>query len=390
VTIPAGVAHLPAVRGGDARVLAPTRSEANAYAEEALGWLPNSDTTSEPALEFHDQGLVSAASRAASGTATTPGKPLARIIWADDNADMREYVRRLLAATYDVVAVADGLAALTAAQSAPPDLVLSDIMMPGLDGLGLLRELRADARTRTVPIILLSARAGQESTVQGLEAGADDYLTKPFSAAELLARVRTHLELANMRRKWVEELERANHELEAFSYSVSHDLRAPLRAIDGFSKAVLDEYGEKLDENARLCLQKVRTGAAKMSLLINDLLDLSRVGRYVVRIEPVNLTGLAREAESGLRQREPERSIAVEIEDGLSAHGDVRLLTMVLVNLLENAWKYTAKQPKPKIVVGHEQQGDEAVFFVRDNGVGFDMAYIDKLFLTVPPASPGL
>ena len=275
---------------------------------------------------------------------------------------MREYVRRLLAGTYDVVAVGDGAAALAAARSAPPDLVLSDFMMAGLDGLGLLRELRADPATHTIPVILLFARAGEESTVKGLDAGADDYLAKPFAAVELLARVRTHVELAHLRRDWARELERANHELEAFSYSVSHDLRAPLRAIDGFSKVVLDEYGDQLDEHARHCLQRVRTGAGKMSLLINDLLDLSQVGRLPLRMERVSLTVLFQKVESDLRQRQPLRTIAIEIADELFTHGDVRLLTIVCVHLLENAWKYTAKQPEARIVVGQEKYGDEVYF----------------------------
>jgi signal transduction histidine kinase len=372
VTVRAGVAHLPPERLGAKRTLTPTATVVAAYVEEALQWLPSAAASPLPGLTL--------ASAAPQQELKTPGKRTPRILWCDDNADMREYVRRLLAEHYEVLAVADGFAALAAAQNAPPDLVLTDIMMPGLDGLGLLRELRTDPRTRTIPVILLSARAGGESTVEGLEAGADDYLTKPFSAPELLARVRTHLDLAHLRHNWAKELERANQELESFSYSVSHDLRAPLRAIDGFSKVVLDEYGEKLDEHARQCLRRVRTGAEKMSLLINDLLNLSRVSRSTLRIEPVNLTSLARSVEFDLRQRDPARKIEIDIADGLSVRGDRRLLSIACLNLLENAWKYTANRPEARVVFGQENQAGEEVFFVRDNGAGFDMAYTDKLF----------
>jgi DNA-binding response OmpR family regulator len=137
-----------------------------------------------------------------------PQLPKARVLLADDNADMRRYVARLLSDIYEVVAVADGQEALDAVRAAPPDLVLSDVMMPRLDGFGLVRALRADERTRTLPIILLSARAGEEAAVESLGTGADDYLVKPFSARELLARVRTHVELARERRAWESELER--------------------------------------------------------------------------------------------------------------------------------------------------------------------------------------
>ena len=229
-------------------------------------------------------------------------------------------------------------------------------------------------------MILLSARAGEESAVEGLDAGADDYLTKPFSAQELLARVRTHLELAHVRREWALELEQANKELEAFSYSVSHDLRAPLRAIDGFSKALLDEYAGKLDKQACHYLQRVRTGIQKMSGLIDDLLNLSRVSRVLLRKESINLTAVAHVVVAEFENKEPSRQVAIEIADGLTGHGDARLITIVLENLLGNAWKYTAKQSEARIVVGQENKDDEVVFYVRDNGAGFDMAYADKLF----------
>jgi light-regulated signal transduction histidine kinase (bacteriophytochrome) len=176
------------------------------------------------------------------------------------------------------------------------------------------------------------------------------------------------------------QLDTANKELEAFSYSVSHDLRAPLRAIDGFSQAILDEYSETLDKQACQYLGRVRTGIRKMSGLIDDLLNLSRMSRTVLRRESIDLTVLARGVVGELQDGEPSRKVAIEIADGLTAHGDAQLTTIVLVNLLGNAWKYTAKRPEAQIAFGSENQGTEVVFYVRDNGAGFDMAYADKLF----------
>jgi light-regulated signal transduction histidine kinase (bacteriophytochrome) len=258
-------------------------------------------------------------------------------------------------------------------------------MMPGLDGFGLLRALRADARTRTLPVILLSARAGEEAAIEGLDAGADDYLAKPFSAQELMARVRTHLELARVRREWANELEQANSELEAFSYSVSHDLRAPLRTIDGFSTLLLEEYADGLDQQARNYIRRIRTGIKKMSGLIDDLLNLSRVSRAPLRKEMIDLTELAHGVVTDLRNRDlqnrdPARKVAIDIADGLSACGDAPLVTIVLENLLGNAWKYSAKQAAAHIAFGHETREKEAVFYIRDNGAGFDMAHAGKLF----------
>jgi light-regulated signal transduction histidine kinase (bacteriophytochrome) len=176
------------------------------------------------------------------------------------------------------------------------------------------------------------------------------------------------------------ELATVNRELEAFSYSVSHDLRAPLRAIDGFSKALLDEYGEKLDPQACQYLDRVRTGSQKMSGLIDDLIDLSRINRITLRKEPISLTELGRGVIADLQDRDPLRKVTIEIADGLSACGDARLITIVLVNLLGNAWKYSAKCPEAHIAFGQRSEGNETAFYVRDNGAGFNMAYADKLF----------
>ena len=194
VSVPLGFAHLPADRIGAARSLASTAVGASAFVEEALGWLPDGEPASFDAAPAVGAETVQPAPSGADGAP-------ARILWADDNADMREYVRRILSGRYAVEAVADGAAALAAARANPPDLVLADVMMPGLDGFGLLRALRVDPRLRAIPVVLLSARAGEESRVEGLEAGAADYLVKPFSARELLARVEAQLAMESLRRE---------------------------------------------------------------------------------------------------------------------------------------------------------------------------------------------
>jgi PAS domain S-box-containing protein len=204
VSIPTGTAHLPPDRIQAARLLPSTGIQAGAFVEEALRWLPGEAETNDLTVETDLPH--------APGALASPEDP-AIVLLADDNADMRDYVRRLLGGHYLVEAVPDGLAALEAARRRRPDLVLTDIMMPRLDGFGLLKALKADARLRDVPVILLSARAGEEASVEGLEAGADDYLVKPFNAREMLARVRGNLDLARERRRTREALQRLNEAL---------------------------------------------------------------------------------------------------------------------------------------------------------------------------------
>jgi signal transduction histidine kinase len=303
-----------------------------------------------------------------------------RILLAEDNPDMREYIVRLLASRWTIDAVADGQAALDAVREDPPDLVLSDVMMPRLNGVGLLRALRKDPKTSTIPLILLSARAGEEAVISGLDTGADDYLVKPFSAPELLSRVRTHLELARARRAWSREIERVNNELEAFSYSVSHDLRAPLRTIDGFSQALLRTSGSRVDHQGRHYLERIRAATTRMSALIEGLLGLSRISRTPLRREPVDLSELAVEVAEELQRRDPARVVTFDVASGLNATGDRQLIRVVLDNLIGNAWKFTSKRPEARIWVGSETTPGGVAFFVRDNGAGFDMAYAQRLF----------
>jgi len=225
VTLPLGTARLPPERIQAARTQASTALGAAPYVEEALRWLPAAADTPDPQV-IADVSTFDAARLAASNGAA----PRARVLLADDNADLRDYLTRLLTVQYEAQAVANGAQALAAARAEPPDLILSDVMMPELDGLGLLRALRADPRTSAIPVVLLSARSGEESTVEGLQAGADDYLAKPFSARELLARVRTHIELARLRARFLIQERAAGGEAEAARQRL-HDLFMQAPAI---------------------------------------------------------------------------------------------------------------------------------------------------------------
>jgi signal transduction histidine kinase len=176
------------------------------------------------------------------------------------------------------------------------------------------------------------------------------------------------------------ELLAANTELDAFSYSVSHDLRAPLRSIDGFSQVLLEDYATQLDQAGRDSLQRVRAASQRMGTLIDDLLKLARVTRSDMRTEVVDLSRIAGDIAAELHRSTPERQVEFTIAQGLEARGDTRLLRVAVENLLRNSWKYTAKQPQPRIEFGSVEGNGERVFLVRDNGAGFDMQYADKLF----------
>jgi signal transduction histidine kinase len=304
VSIPKGFAHLPA----DAISHTPSdpriARDAVAHATEMAAWV----AAHQPVL-----GVPGEAS-------TGSGQPetRARVLVVDDNPDLREYVTSLLTPTYRVVTAADGVEALEAIRADQPDIILSDVMMPRLDGFGLVRELRADPRTSSIPIILLSARAGEESAIQGLDAGSDDYLVKPFSARELLARVRTHVNLLRLRRAWTAELERTNRslealngELEAFSYSVSHDLRAPLRHVIGFAELLEEHARDAVDERGRKYLQTITNAAHRMARLIDDLLAFSRLGRRQLAKSCVDLNALVHEVRAQVMEHEAATGRAV-------------------------------------------------------------------------------
>jgi two-component system, NtrC family, sensor kinase len=334
-----------------------------------------------------------------------------RILAVDDSPTyLQTLAEALRSEGYDLVLGRSGEEALDLLSVQVVDCILLDLQMPGLGGQETCRRIKAAPMMRDVPLILLAALESREAMVQGLGAGADDYIPKSSDFDVLKARVRAQIrrkqfedenrrireellqkeieagvarankEISETRAALVEELERKNKELEAFSYSVSHDLRAPLRGIDGFSLALLEDHAEQLDDKGQDFLRRIRAGAQRMGELIDDMLALSRIGRADLIRAEIDLSRLARLVADELRAREPGRAVAVDIQEGLIASVDRSLFRIVFDNLIGNAWKFTSKVEHPRIAFGADDRGPRRTYFVRDNGAGFDMTYIERLF----------
>ncbi|MFI5361023.1 MAG: PAS domain S-box protein [Elusimicrobiota bacterium] len=235
---------------------------------------------------------------------------------------------------------------------------------------GGIRDLEVSLQTRSgraVPALFsASVLKDREGRVRGYIGVAKD-ITERKRSEEALVAAKTAAELSNK-------------ELEAFSYSVAHDLRAPLRAVDGFSQVVLEKYSDRLDDQGRDYLRRVRAGSRRMGDLIDDLLNLSRITRGALRVENVDMTLLARQIAAELRKSQPERRPEFVIAEGVTAEGDANLLRVAMVNLLTNSWKYTSKHAAARIEFGTLPLAGRKVYFVRDDGAGFDMAFSKKLF----------
>ena len=215
-------------------------------------------------------------------------------------------------------------------------------------------------------LLSLSMRHDEQGNVTGMIGYSIDISARKTAEQEVL--------------RHKQALEAANKELESFSYSVSHDLRSPLRAIDGFSAAIFDDYHDLLDDAGKENLKRIRVNAQRMAALIDDLLQLSRVSRHVIHKEKINLGQLAMDVLQKYKYENPHRNIQFDVEDEMNAEGDTGLLRIVLDNLIGNAWKYTSKLDQARITFGKQQQNGATIFCIQDNGVGFDMRYVNKLF----------
>ncbi len=346
------------------------------------------------------------------GTADDSALGPQKILAIDDSQTYLQALRAALRGEgYDVVLASSGEEALELLAVQSVDCILLDLVLPGLSGHDVCRLIRETPFSRDIPIIMLSSRDEHAAMIEGLRVGADDYISKASDLSLLKAHVRAQLrrkrseaetrrvredllrrelemtearaahELASTRAALVDELERKNAELEAFSYSVSHDLRAPLRSIDGFSQALLEDYEATLDSRGQDYLRRVRGAAQRMGELIDDLLELSRVGRHELARAEVDPGQLAASVLAELEARAPERRVERLIAENLSVNADPKLLRIVLENLLGNAWKFTGKSERACIELNVERSSEgERVFFVRDNGAGFDMRFAERLF----------
>lgn len=289
---------------------------------------------------------------------------------------------------YEPITVAGGkaVADLLAESRFAALLVDADIM-----GKEAGRVLSAAHSTDPDLVSLGLVRGGDiQAALELMRAGAAGLISKPIdielamlTLSRALETRRLRIDNATLQKEAAlhsAATEAANKELDAFSYSVSHDLRAPLRAIRGFSQVLLEDYAAHLPEDVSRLLQRVSTGANRMNRLLEDLLKFARLGRHHISVKKVNMLSLAREVLAELQHEYSSRAVETHVDELPEIRGDQALLRQVLINLLSNAHKFTRPQTTPRIDVGYRRTGDSVVYFVRDNGVGFDMSQVDRLF----------
>lgn len=353
---------------------------------------------------LHEMSLWNAESDGGAGTHATVMHPDREglVLVADDNVQMLSYVSHILEPHWKVATVRDGVAAMTFLQHTRPDLILSDVMMPNMNGFELLANVRQDASLKDIPFILLSARAGNEATVEGLDKGANDYLVKPFHAQELVARVAAQFEIqrlrtgsADLEQKVLErtlDLSRTNDQLQQYAYVASHDLQEPLRKITFFSELLLQRNG--YDAATRGYLEKIFSASGRMRILINDLLNFSKLADTDTAYERTDLNVIMQDVLADFELLITQKEATV-MYDKLPVIEAVPLqMRQLFFNLIGNALKFTAEGRKPVITVSVAIAGEEELqelshyrnttryykISIADNGIGFASKYELTIF----------
>ena len=322
--------------------------------------------------------------------------PFAKILIVDDEAaQMKALCDTLGHEHYATTGFTSAKRALEVLREQDFDLLLTDLMMPEMDGIQLLAAAREMAPDLVG--IMMTGHGTIDTAVKAMQAGALDYIVKPFKLNVMLPVLNRALAVRRLRQENAQlerdiaertrqlemankQLESANKELEAFSYSVSHDLRAPLRAVQGFCQIYMDDFRSTIPQDGLPLLEHVLQGSQRMGQLIEDLLEFSRLGRQPILRQVVLLDRMAARLVEETRAKEPERKVDVRLGKLGDCEGDPSLIEQVLVNLVSNAFKFTRKREDARIEIGCREEGDERIYFVKDNGAGFDMKYADKLF----------
>jgi signal transduction histidine kinase len=298
----------------------------------------------------------------------------------------------------------NGKEGLKFALNNPVELIILDVQMPEMNGFEVAQVLKSSKRTKDIPIIFASAeKKERDSIMQGFEEGAVDYLSKPLDPELTRAKVSVLLKIQLQKKELIEknksleeaelkikdlntslqknlqQVESMNKELESFSYSVSHDLRAPLRSIMGYAQILEEDYHDKLDIHGKQALGTIQQNASRMNNLIDDLLEFSKQGRKHLSKSLVSVEELVAKIISDMGTTVKHRA-EIEVGELQAVYADHSLLTQVWINLISNAIKYSSKKDAPHIQIGSQESKDEIIYFIRDNGSGFEMTYVDKLF----------
>lgn len=417
VCLPTGCAHLPADQIGGTPTSSARVVRSTPYVEEALRWLPEespevqapnaksqalrskseaqSSKFQAQSSEFEAQRSKFQAQRsesetpnstfqaprsefqASSSTVQGLGSKPARVLLVDDNIDLCDYLRRLLSQRWEVETAANGAIALDLIQQQPPDLVLSDVMMPEMNGFQLITALRSDPQTKSIPIILLSARSGEESTIEGLTAGADDYLIKPFSARELMARVETQLQMSRLRQE-----HSANQFKNEFLRTITHELQAPLASILAWARLLQSQPFDA--ERMARALSTIERNAVVEAKLVKDLLDVSSMlsGNLLLKPQLVELAPLVQNTIAPLRRLADAKqiqfveAISQTVQGSVLADGD--RLRQILTILLENAIKFTPAGGQVDFRI--DRLGSEVQITVSDTGIGISPEFLPQVF----------
>ncbi len=302
------------------------------------------------------------------------GKP--EILLVDDTPEHIEASVAVLQSSYKVRIATKGNTALKLIEAHMPDLILLDVYMPEMDGFEVCRRIKENKDFNGIPIIFLTASNDEESIKKGFELGAQDYVVKPFNISELLARVKTHIQL----KRQTESLREANRELDSFCLTVSHDLKAPLLSVNKLIEYFIADYRDHVDRSGQELLTTIREKSIEVVGIVDHLLNFSKMCEMQINKEPVNLSRLFQEAYRELLEQEPPRRVSFKAEGLPVINGDAVMIKLLVSNILSNALKYTRNRKTALIEATFSENDDEYVISVSDNGVGFDMNYSSRLF----------